>query len=214
MKLSTMMLSAAAVSVILTGCGGENGIEDGGKSDSTFDQQEVRAEVRSAFAEQQEVSANAVQGMLAGLNQLAEDRAAALGPDETEKFSGSFDTVQEQYEALNPESQKALADLYRDFNPLSEFHDYEGMADAEIAIIAANALVITSATDENDADAAAEISDDKIIVEDARDAIVYYDDPDENASGTSRAVFMTKSGGDWKIDGARTFEDYIKPVNE
>ena len=170
--------------------------------------------MRSAFAEQQEVSADAVQGMLAGFNQLAEERAAALGPDEMGKFSDSFDTVQEQYEALNPESQKALADLYRDFNPLSEFHDYGGMADVEIAVIAANALVITSATDENDAAAAANISDDNIIVEDANNAIVYYDDPDEDASGTSRTVFMTKNGGNWKIDGERTFEDYVKPLDE
>jgi hypothetical protein len=205
-KLSTLALPALMAVGLLSGCGHD---------DSKYDRSEVSAEVRSAFAEHQSRTAESVERTGEGFEELQAKIENLLTPDQADIFhSPDFDTVQERFETLNPKTQKALADLYAEYNPESDFYHYEEVSDAGRAIIGANALIIAVATDENDAKAAAEMEQDLIYVDDARHAWFSYDDPDSDAQGTSRDVFMVKVGGEWKLDGDRAFEDFIKPVEE
>lgn len=206
-KLSSFAVPAVIAVVFLAGCGQESG---------TYDPVEVRAEVKSAFAAHQSRTAESVELTGDGFEELYAKITAALSPDQAEIFhSTEFDTVHERFEALNPETQKALADLYEEYNPEANFYHYEELSDAGRAVLGANAIIIAVATDENDAKAAAEMEEEDIYVDDARHAWFSYDDPDDgNPDGTGRDVFMVKVGDDWKIDGAAAFEDFIEPVED
>lgn len=202
-KLSSLAASALITVIFLSGCG---------QDDSKYDPGEVRAEVRSAFAAHQSRTAESVQQTGEGFEELQAKLDAALSPDQAEIFhSPDFDTAQERFETLNPETQKSLADLYEEYNPESDFYHYGELPDSGRAMMGANALIIAVATDETDAKAAAEMEVDDIYVDDARHARFFYDDPGNDAQGTSRDVFMVKVGKDWKIDGDAAFEDFIKP---
>lgn len=203
---SALLLAVLAAGVSLTGCG---------QDDSKYDPEQVRSEVRDAFAGHQSRAAASVETTSKGFDSLQAKMKAALSPDQAEIFNSTdFDTVQERFETLDPETQKTLADLYEEYNPESGFYHYEGVADSGRAILGANALIFAVATDENDAKAAGEIEDDSIYIDDARHARFAYDDPDHDAQGTSRDVFMVKVGDDWKIDGAATYADFLKPVED
>ncbi|MDK1327739.1 hypothetical protein [Arthrobacter sp. zg-Y1143] len=191
-----------ALSTALSVCG----------QDSRDDPAEVRSDVRAAFAEYQSAAAKAAKTMNENFDAYEAKFQDALSPEEMTKFkTGDYDTVEENYDALKPESQKALADFHAEFNPMSGSYHWEGMSDSDRAIIGYNSMLITAFTDENDAKAAADIADEDIMVIDARHAVIMYEDPDHDASTTSRDVFMVKVGKDWKIDGAKEFEDYVKP---
>lgn len=203
-KTYSKLVPTAVAVVLLAGCA---------QDDSKFDPEKVRADVKSTFAAYQAKSADSVEVVGDGLDGLTEEVENSLQDGELEIYQNS-ETVSERFESLSPETQKKLADLFTDYNPVSEFYSYDGMDDSERATLAATTLVITVATDENDVKAAKDIDESLITVTDARHAVIGYDDPDSNASGTSRDVFMVKIGDEWKIDGARTYEDFVNPETD
>lgn len=202
-NLSKFATVAVIGSVFLAGCS---------LDPNKYDPEEVRAETKATFAEFQTTASGFSNGqMVTDLEQLFSDVQNAVSEEDWEKFQSGFASTSDKYDALSPEGQKIVADLFRDFSPVSKFYNYDEMTDAQIATVGAMDIMILAATDENDAKAASEINEQYITVDDARHAKIQYDDPEKNETSTSRDVFLIKVDKEWKIDGAKTYEDYVTP---
>lgn len=204
-KLGVLIITASAA---LSGCA---------LNSNHYDPEKVNTEVKLVFGEFQTTASDFTQGAMnsRGFEQLFLDIEESLSEEDLTKFKRGYASTSDKYDDLSPEGQKIAADLYRDFvSPISDFYDWSNMSDSERATIGAMNVIITSATDEKDAKSSRQLDDKAITIEDSKHVRVKYEDPDQNATNTSREVFLIKTNKGWLIDGARTYDDYVKPESK
>lgn len=194
-KLSKIAAVALVAGFALTGC--SQNVES---SDS-----DARSEAREVFREFQEVAAENSESVATTLTEVTTKVNTSLDVVELKKLN-SEEPLLERYGSLEPENQSKIAKIYTDADPVSEFYSYENMNDAEKATAGLISLLITSFTDEKDAEAVATISDDDITVTDPTHVIINYTDPDGEQLTTSREVHMVKDGDTWKLDAKKMVE--------
>lgn len=200
-NLSRISLVAISSSLIITGCG-SNPEKD-------------RADVKEAFISYQTASAEYSQGpMYDDLQNLFKEIDESLNEEDRKTFQSGFESTSAKYDALSPEGQKITADLYQEMTPANEYINFDGMSDAERATVGAMTIMVTSAVQDDDVTGAKSVTDEDVTLVDSRHATIDYEDPGEAETRTSRTVFLVKDGKEWKIDGAKTYEDYVKPESE
>lgn len=197
-NLSRISLVAISGSLVLTGCG-SNPEED-------------RADAKEVFVSYQTTASEYAQGSMADdLITLFEQIDESLSDEDRTKFQSGYESTSAKYDALSPEGQKTIADLFHETNPASDYFNYDEMTDAERATVGAMTIMVTSATQQDDVDAAKNLSDDSITVIDSRHVTINYEDAGSPETNTSRTAFLVKDGKTWKIDGDKTYDEYVKP---
>lgn len=199
----------AAVGIIaafaLTGCSGAPEASQPTLSPAG----EVAKTVDDFYAKSIEKAPEAVKSFDKGPVQMAE----LLSPEDIKILGDSKDPFT-GLDSISPEGQKKVAAFYKDLDPVADFYSYDGLSDSKRAGVSLTSLITTTfLTTPEVANAAREIKESDIKMVDDTHATTNFK-PGIDLENSKTEMFLVKTDAGWKIDGKKTYDQYLAEMKK
>lgn len=146
-------------------------------------------------------------------NSGPEEMGKLLSPEDLKILDESSDPFT-GLNSISPEAQKQVADLYKGLDPVSEFYNYEGMSDSEVAGVALTSLITTTFLESAEvAEAARNVNESNVTIVDENHAVSNFK-AGVDVENSQDEMYLVKTDAGWKIDGRKTYDEYYADMKE
>jgi hypothetical protein len=206
MKIISKLACIVAIAALtLTGCSATSGASQPTLSPSG----EVAKTVDEFYAKSIEKAPEAVKSFDKGPTQMAE----LLSPEDI-KILGDSEDPFTGLDSISPEGQKKVAAFYKGLDPVADFYSYEGLTESQRAGVSLTSLITTTfLTTPEVANAAREIDESDIKMIDDTHASTNFK-PGIDAEKSKTEMFLIKTDSGWKIDGKKTYDQYLAEMKK
>lgn len=170
---------------------------------------EAAKTVDDFYAKSIEKAPEAVKSFDKGPVQMAE----LLSPEDIKILGDSKDPFT-GLDSISTEGQKKVATFYKGLDPVADFYSYEGLTDSQRAGVSLTSLITTTfLTTPEVANAAREIDESDIKMVDDTHATTNFK-PGIDVENSKTQMFLVKTDAGWKIDGKKTYDQYLAEMKK
>jgi hypothetical protein len=206
MKIISKLAGLMAITALaLTGCSPVQDAQPAPASPAS----EVAKTVHEFYVKSVEAAPAAVKSFDKGPTQMAE----LLSDEDIKKLSDSEDPFT-GLDSISHEGQVKVAKFYRDLDPVGDFYSYEGLNDSQKAGVSLTSLVSTTfLTTPEVANAAKEVGEANVTMIDDTHAKSNFK-AGINTENSTTDMYLVKTDAGWKIDGKKTYDQYIADLKK
>lgn len=206
MKIISKLAAAAAIAAfVLTGCSATPKTEQPTLSPVG----EVAKTVDEFYTKSIEKAPEAVKSFESGPEQMAK----LLSAEDIKTLNESSDPFT-GLDSISVEGQTKVSDFYKELDPVSEFYSYEGLTNSQKAGLSLTSLITTTfLTSPDVANAAREIDESNIKMIDDTHATSNFK-PGIDAENSKTEMYLIKTDAGWKIDGKKTYDQYLAEMKK
>lgn len=195
-----LKLSAVASVALLT----LTGFTQGQNPESLNQTSEIEQTMSSFYAKSIETAPEARNSVKSASAQLKE----VVSVEDNNILKSSKD-IFSKLENISSDGQTKVAKFYKDKNPVDEYYSFEGLNDSQIAAVSLLSLITTAYyTDPELAKDAKEINKDHFTLIDSTHASVRFNS-EPFIDSYRYDTYLVKTDAGWKIDGKKTYDQYV-----
>lgn len=117
-------------------------------------------------------------------------------------------------DSISPEGQTKVADFYKGLDPVADFYNYDGLTKSQQAGVSLTSLITTTfLTSPDVAEAARKVDESNITITDETHATSNFK-PGIDAENSKSEMYLIKTDAGWKIDGKKTYEQYLSDMKK
>jgi hypothetical protein len=199
MKIILKLAVVASVAILtLTSC------SSGDNPASLNQTSEIEQTMSSFYAKSIETAPEARKSVTNASAQLEE----VVSVEDNDVLKSSHD-IFSKLENISSEGQTKVADFYKKRNPVDEYYSFEGLNNAQVAAVSLLSLITTALyADPEVANDSKGIDKDHFTIIDDTHASVRFN-PEPSIGGSKYDTYLVKTDAGWKIDGKKTYDQYV-----
>lgn len=199
MKIILKLSLVASVAILtLTSC------SSGQNSASLNPTSEIEQTMSSFYAKSIKTAPEARKSFESASAQLEE----VVSAEDNDVLKSSHD-VFSKFENISSEGQTKVANFYKKRNPVDEYYSFEGLNNAQVAAVSLLSLITTAFyADHEVVNDSKEINKDHFtIIDDTHASVRFNSEPSPDSSRYD--TYLVKTDAGWKIDGKKTYDQYV-----